>query len=398
VLTARRAKNRQSECSPHRKLHFVDTASGLWHLQYNLLVLLFRNHRGQPSDVCSLMRWIPETGRHPEKLWDGHKRTVKDFRSCNDFFHTVLGGYILCALADRCRVQKLDRFIEYCSTNPEKVRQEVFELTEYLFDFERLTQQRRSPSEERDRPHENWIMFMQHGLMYRFLETAMCQGDPGRVLVCLKYFTIWLQGSEQTLYAAEMIHLTACLRHCWSEEYKMEYMNNCLVNLSGKKEGFLATDALCEHLIGEIKSMVPNNVTEKTLEYLFNVVSRQIFFLKEVRSKMTSETQAPPQKNHHIAVKNYADLKVVCNELLRARIGHHQNGRRPKETDRVDLHHQGQTALGFGQVIERYQTAMEARRGLPVAECEDILASDEIMIRDSANEENEDIDSWIEAE
>ena len=398
TLQMRRARNRQSECTPHMQLKWVDTASGLFHLQYNVLLLLFRNHRGRESDTCSLSRWISALGRLQEKIWDGSKNHVKDFRTCNDFFHTVVSGYVLSAVVDMCGYRNLESFLKEILKHPKRLQQVVLEFTDRLFDYDAVSESLGASSETRDRPHENWIMMMQHGLMYRFLERSMSQGDSGRVMTCLKYITIWLQGTEQTLYAAEMLHLTACMKHCWSEAKKSFYLNNCMVSLSGKKEGFVATDALCEHLIGEIKSMVPSNVTETTLQYLFDVVSRQIFYLKDIRAKVASETQAPTPHKHHKSVNQYTDLKTVCNELLRARIGEHVDGRGPKETARADLHHQGQTVFGYGNTIERYKNAAKVKRGLPIDGLEEILASEQLVIDNAIPNEDmydDDAGSWV---
>jgi hypothetical protein len=69
----------------------------------------------------------------------------------------------------------------------------------------------------RDRPHENFVLFMQHRLILRNFSEAMKTGDVGRVLASLSYFTIWFQATKQYNYARETpVHLTACLKRIWS--------------------------------------------------------------------------------------------------------------------------------------------------------------------------------------
>jgi hypothetical protein len=137
-------------------------------------------------------------------------------------------------------------------------------------------------------------------------------------------------------------------------------------------------------------------VTETTLSYLFDVVTRQIFYLKDLRAKMASETQAPIPNEHHTSVNQWTDLKTVCNELLRVRVGEHVDGRGPKETARVDLHNQGLTVFGYGHTIDRYKTAATVKRGLPM-DLDEMLTSDVLVIENAIpNEEMyDDAGSWV---
>lgn len=45
----------------------------------------------------------------------------------------------------------------------------------------------------------------------------------------------------------------ACLEKLWSEEFVKHWMNNCLINPSGKREGWMACDYLGEYMIGRFK-------------------------------------------------------------------------------------------------------------------------------------------------
>jgi hypothetical protein len=129
----------------------------------------------------------------------------------------------------------------------------VVELARRVSQFNDPARMRSAPETDRDVVHEQHICFMQHGLTLRSFTTSCRQGDSGRVVAVLKYYCVWFQGSKQHNYAKETLHLLACLKYYWSDEYKRFWMNTCLVNMSGKREGFLACDAVCEHCVREVK-------------------------------------------------------------------------------------------------------------------------------------------------
>lgn len=357
---ASRAKYRQSECTPAQQLKFVDPTTGLFHLQVNLLVMLFRIHRGSESDMCSISRWLDVLGRDKDKLWDAQKEYIKDFRACNDLFQTILDGYILGYLAHSGKFSDTASYMQNLSSAG--LREAINALAKQLLDFTTLSDQMSEPPERRDQPWENLWLFLQHAMMYRFLVTSMRQGDPGRVVASLHYFTIWLQASSQHQYAAECLHLIACLSTYWSDRHKRQWMESSLVCLSGKREGFRACDAVCEHLIREIKAIVPNNITETTLQYLFDKISPQIFFLRDIRRKMIAESGAPRVSMHSSTVSNFTDAKAVADSLLEKNIYDLVRGRSTEESPRVDLHGEGQTKMAFGDCIQRYKDRLESRQ------------------------------------
>jgi hypothetical protein len=96
---SRKAKRRQTECSPEKQLDWIEPAAGLFHIQLAVLVLLYRTHLGEDSDIASLNRWMKELRRVRAKLWNPHRQLVKDFHRSQDFFNIVLDGHILAYIA-----------------------------------------------------------------------------------------------------------------------------------------------------------------------------------------------------------------------------------------------------------------------------------------------------------
>jgi hypothetical protein len=124
------------------------------------------------------------------------------------------------------------------------------------------------PSELRDRMLKKQWLLIQQGLSLRSFNRAMREGDSGRVVSSLTYFTVFFQATSQNGYSQETLHLTACLREYWSEGYKKFWMDTCLMNPSGKKKGWLACDAMTEHVVRIVEELFPANISDVALRSL----------------------------------------------------------------------------------------------------------------------------------
>lgn len=76
--------------------------------------------------------------------------------------------------------------------------------------------------------------------------------DTGRIMLSLEYITIMFQASGLMNYAQELLELTTSFRYEWGSELKEMYLNNILVNMSGKVEGWMEIDRFQEHVVSEI--------------------------------------------------------------------------------------------------------------------------------------------------
>ncbi|RPA72864.1 hypothetical protein BJ508DRAFT_334649 [Ascobolus immersus RN42] len=61
-------------------------------------------------------------------------------------------------------------------------------------------------------PLDNALLFTRDMLAYAELRSAIKEGDPGRVVECIKFFCVCFQGTGKFNYARVTIHLIAC---CW---------------------------------------------------------------------------------------------------------------------------------------------------------------------------------------
>lgn len=321
----------------------------------NVMMLMFRTHLGDVGDSCSLERWIADLGKNRNKLWNGSKEMVKDFRSCEDLFELVLDGYLVAALANACEFTDPDNLLLEVSKDPDRISGAIKSLAKYFSQFNEVSRMQQSPPEARDRPFENINMFIQHRLVMRNFKRGMREGDSGRCLASLSYYTVWFQASNQYQYAAETIHLTACLKKYWSPAYRQFFLENCLINPSGKKEGWMATDFFCEWIIGELKAMFPDNVTEQSLEYMRDTISPQVMFFRRVREKMRAETEAVHTGDHSSIVKRTSEVDHIASRVLQEGLWAFKAGRETRESERTDLYGQGLVAIGAGTRLRKYQ-------------------------------------------
>ena len=298
-------------------MDYIEAVAGLFHLQMQVLTMIFRAHFGEEHDLGSLRRWITEICRD-STFWIKDKKKIKDFRACQAFFDHILDGHILAVIAESYNATSCkDLCVALEASN---WRNAINKITSNIVEFDLVDRLQRNDFEHRDIPYENAILFVQHGLMYRDFSDAIKMGDSGRVERCLEMFTIWFQATKMHNYASETLHLTACLKKLWSPEFRDFWLKNCIVNSSGKKNGFMPCDLLGEYVVRETKAMIHHNANPKTDNFLRNVIARQVIPLREMRNGMAAAVGATKYHQHSSHVSGWFDIHSVANGLLRNKV------------------------------------------------------------------------------
>jgi hypothetical protein len=318
-------------------------------MQMAVLLLLFRSHLGNESDLCSLSRWIKELDRNGNKFWDKTDAQVKNFNACLDFFDIVLDGYILSAVASICDYNSLESFTRDFGNID--LGDMINRLAEVIVKFTIVDANRRKGIG--DSAHDNFLLFLQHGVIFRNFNNAIRKGDPGLCLTSLSYFTVWFQGSRQHNYAAETMQLCACLKRCWSPTLKQFYLENSLINLSGKANGWVSCDAMNERVVREVKAMRVSTSNPAVDEHWRNMVALQTMLLPEVKEKMAEECGVWIFDHHSSPVEKMTDVRAIASVILRDRtcVQIPQRDRDVKETMSTDLFSWGQRSLASTKKI-----------------------------------------------
>jgi len=356
----RSAMFRQAEASNDMNLQYIQTSTGLFHLYMAAVQLVFKTHAGKADDRWSLERWIKVLERDGERI---RSTLAKDHNACADFLDTVLDG---CLLATICR-----SLFPGCTTTTvfpnnigtktaETIDTELKKLHHFLSHFEMVAVMREEPLANRNVDLENMILFMQHALMLRSFYGAMRQGDSGRIMNCLVYFTVWFQDTGHFNYASETIRLTACLRLLWSDDLRRFWMETCLLTTTDKAGSFMALDEFNEYIVREVKNMIATNVTPATDNHVRNVLSPLITVFWDVRRKVAEETQANIFDFHSSKVDTWRDNTVLANYILQASFlpGDWVSDGGDKKSPVKDLFNNGQTKLSTTEPITKLRTAL----------------------------------------
>lgn len=354
------AQFRQGECSPDMRLEYAQTSMGLLHLHMAVVKLVLNTHMGKPSDVWSLERWIKELERDGNKI---RSTFVKDHNAYVDFLDTILDG---CILATLCRSlfptsKTTDIFAKNIGTKSlEDIDTAIKRLQSLMTDYSIVSYWRQLPVMSRNIYFENMLLFMQQALILRNFQQAIRQGDSGRVVHCLAYFTVWFQDTRNYNYAAETMRLMACLRRIWSDDLRKYWMETCLLTTTGKEQSFMSLDEFNEYIVREVKEMIANNVTPATDNHLRNTLSLLITILRDVRRKVAEETDSHIFDFHSTKVDNWRDTKVIADYIFQAGFlpGDWQyKGGAKSPSSAKDLFADGQSKLAMTQPIEKLKKA-----------------------------------------
>jgi hypothetical protein len=333
--------------------------TGFFHMEVAVLVMLFRSHGGSDKEPGTIPYWIRLLQRNQNMLWDGHKHLVKDFRACYELFGQIVDGYLLGLLAKRSGWEKGDIGSTFESNLD--IRGHIKSMAADLANFKQ-TDACRTDAVARDPLFENMILFLQHGLVLRNMHHAMANGDVGRLLMSFRHTTCWFQSSRQFNYAQETIHLTTCLAKIWSPQFKQFMLNQCLVNISGKPDGFYPTDLLNEYIVREVKQMMVHNATPQTDRFLREVISPQVMFNMRLKMKMAEVSDATYIFDyHHQDVDVSADIDTIANDCLRRNAFCQVNGREATAAQEVpDLLMAGIKELSMTKRILEYKERVAA--------------------------------------
>ena len=317
---------------------------------------------------------------------------VKNFRACNELFNHVLDGHIIAAVAAECNVRSWQEVRQILTETSWRII--IKDIRDKKSNLQKVGKLRESKDKDRDILHENALLFLQHGLMYRDFCNAMRFGDSGRVIHCLVYFAIWFQGSGLSNYAWEIMHMVTCVRHTWSEEMVEFWKNNCLLNPSGSPKGFMAFDYLCEHFVREHKLRMPTSPNPAQDRYHREVHSPQLMTYRDARERMLKESGAIHYYMHSSVVDPTLDVQTIAEHLISEGVFYCRGGR-TGFTDKAaaDLHEIGTGKMYSGQPIADYKLkVVTSMMGAGDTSAED----DEMPEPESVYDNDDDLIDFVE--
>jgi hypothetical protein len=388
---------------------WVEPIAGLFHLQMNVLKLLFGVFDGEAAHPGSLKQFSTILRRK------GVNKDIKDFHACDDFFRTVLEAYIIAYYQHHAGATDTKELVNHLEKNdwPAQialavqagidpfgvswVRTQAREsidaavaarMEEERAKWEAFKAQRRQhrqsggtnpplPRKEwkkiestlvtelgagsRDIVNENAMLLLTCGLIYLDFYHACREGFSGRVEKCIKMFATMFAGGKHSNYAAECIHLVACLARMWQPEFKQAWLDYCLINPNSRQGIYCAIDRHGETVIRENKDKVRPSANAKDDRFLREVVARNVGSLRASKHVMAECTGATDYRNRHSEVSRDEEIILLSKKLIHAKVftcipgrgsDSHPSGQL-KEYD--NLFEAGYTAMASGIPISKYK-------------------------------------------
>jgi hypothetical protein len=330
---------------------------GMFHLLVTTLALFMWTHFGEAYAPASLSFWIDFLQRDRGKLWNTSDPVhVKDFNACLDFFRVILDGYILATLSQIGGFKSVSDMGNALPTmSASTLQQHVDSLVALVREPRETYYVSSNLRGEQAVNLPNMIVLLKHGLLLMTFHSAMRIRDTGLMINGMKFISVWFQASKNHKYAAECLKLTACLNGVYSKQLAKFWMENALANLSGKREGFMALDAWNEHIVKEVKGMIPDNLTSVTSAHARNICSLLIMNFRDIRQRVSEELDANIFDHHSSRVSPWRDSAAVANRLLSDKIAEREVAAEARSEVLVsserNLYSNGLAALANGEGI-----------------------------------------------
>ena len=369
---------RQGAAFIEEKLDFIEPVMGLFHVQMNMLKLMIMTYWGRPDakDPASLQHFLKMVGNNRVK------RDAKDFNGCLSFINDVLDAHVLSACFTAVGVHTLDGLAARIHDGANWT-----ELVEHIAhrlytpalvhgwrcDLKNDDAEIPIRDGRRDLPLENAMLFMRDMLVFRDYESAVKDGDTGRIEKALDYWCILFQGTSLKNYPNEMVHLILCLRKLWSKEYRKVWLDHCLVNISGQKGAWMPDDRCCEHVVRENKARIHPSSNALTGDFNREVTARQILTYRDSRHTMYRITGSTDYGMRSRLAQSLKQVLLFAghmseNGILKKTAGGRFKGRDHDSSTYYiaqDLYSDGCRKIASGEVLAKYKS--RARANWPAA-------------------------------
>ncbi|KAF8468223.1 hypothetical protein BDZ91DRAFT_848070 [Kalaharituber pfeilii] len=168
----------------------------------------------------------------------------------------------------------------------------------------------------RDLGYENTLLMFQHCFIYYDLFTAMRKGDTGCLEKCLDLFCVIFHGAGKWKYARELLEFVIDRRFVWSDEMRGLWLENILLNLSGKPGKFMGIDEMNEYVVREQKDCYNPKHNIQSKEYHLGTVARNIMTFRNAKRTILRSTGAPLCGGHHSRVDDSKDIELLVETLI----------------------------------------------------------------------------------
>ncbi|KAJ6465253.1 hypothetical protein DFH09DRAFT_1346413 [Mycena vulgaris] len=218
-----------------------------------------------------------------------------------------LPTHILDGFRIYCGTDTLAKWVESASLTWQSIVSVSEAIVDNLCSCSAVEELRLQPESERDPQLENTILCNHDMLILLIFTTAIKAGDVGAVLNCLAHWIVMFRGTgSMPKYADALFELINNIKK-WDPALREAYLNNWLVNLTGKIRAFKEVDLLQEHQNFWAKVIYNAKGSNRSWDWL-SMVTVVIFNLRDVMRNVQTQFKIPHHGLNHTSPKIDTDL------------------------------------------------------------------------------------------
>ncbi|KAK0435753.1 hypothetical protein EV421DRAFT_1716489 [Armillaria borealis] len=287
---------------------------GLFHAKMAGCRLVTNEHWGKPNgNLPGGLWWESNTllGRKPMSAgWKGNKATP--WRPSHELLHISLPAHIIDGFRIHCGQASMSEWAKNATLD--EVRQVARLVVDKLFSTKELERLRGEPDDSRDFTLENTILYNRDALFYIEFVHAVKHGDIGRVRNVLNVWMVMMRGvATMPRYADAIFELIGRLK-TYDPILRDTILDNWLVNLTGRSDGFKEVDLLQEHQNFWAKVIYNAKGTNRSWKWL-SMITVCIWTLRDAMRTVHKAFSIPGYGTKHTNPDIALEVKAISDAL-----------------------------------------------------------------------------------
>ncbi|KIJ42067.1 hypothetical protein M422DRAFT_171500 [Sphaerobolus stellatus SS14] len=306
-------------------LQFTIRRFGLFHCMMAGCRLVLYQYWGKlNAELCaSLWKENLVANRKPMKAgWKTDKHPP--WQTSHELLHISAAAHIQDAFHTYLNVENLEEWAK--GVSPEEFMQVSEQVFERSFTSQAVHSIRRLDQEQRDYFYEHTLLYNRDVLVYLEYCDAIRTGDIGRVLNVLRVWMIMMRGENRMPKYADMIFETLTRLEEWAPRLCELFLNNWLVNLSGKPNGWKEVDLLQEHQNYWNKSVYNAKGSNKSWDWL-SMISTCVYILRDAMRTVHEAFDITPSGNRHSSPNMAKEIALIAEYLHTEKLHTYISGR-----------------------------------------------------------------------
>ncbi|KAF8872739.1 hypothetical protein BD779DRAFT_1708992 [Infundibulicybe gibba] len=208
----------------------------------------------------------------------------------------------------------------------------------------------------------NSIALMRDALISREMAYAIAEGDVGRMYEMMKFMLFTFAGSSHTKYTNYLLEMLCDLELESSPLLREAVLRSMLVNLSGQRGAFSASDFIQEFFNRLLEAIVEKKGVDYGDTFIRNVISRNLHHFARIKLDLRNGVGLARRSGRHTAPHLKPEIRTLLNTYSKHELHSHCPGRIYEHRD-VDDFRRGILKLGSGK-LKKWVMDTTRTRGL----------------------------------